>query len=35
LLHKAWEKRMAEVAATPDLREARIPVRMPDGVFAR
>jgi hypothetical protein len=35
LLHEAWEKRMAEVAATPDLREARIPVRMPDGVFAR
>jgi len=35
LLHQAWEKRMAEVAATPDLREARIPVRMPDGVFAR
>jgi hypothetical protein len=26
---------MAEVAATPDLHEARIPVRMPDGVFAR
>ena len=35
LLHQAWEKRMAEVAVTPDLREARIPVRMPDGVFAR
>lgn len=35
LLHEAWEKRMAEVTATPDLREARIPVRMPDGVFAR
>jgi hypothetical protein len=35
LLHEAWGKRMAEVAATPDLREARIPVRMPDGVFAR
>jgi hypothetical protein len=35
LLYEAWEKRMAEVAATPDLHEARIPVRMPDGVFAR
>lgn len=35
LLHETWEKRMAEVAITPDLREARIPVRMPDGVFAR
>lgn len=35
LLYDAWEKRMAEVAATPDLQEARIPVRMPDGVYAR
>jgi hypothetical protein len=35
LLYDAWEKRMAEVATTPDLREARIPVSMPDGVFAR
>ena len=35
LLYEAWEKRMTEVAASPDLHEARIPVRMPDGVFAR
>lgn len=35
LLYDAWEKRIAEVAATPDLQEARIPVRMPDGVYAR
>lgn len=35
LLYQAWEKRMAEVAAAPDLQEARIPVRMPDGVYAR
>jgi hypothetical protein len=35
LLYEAWEKRMAEVAATPDPHDARIPVRMPDGVFAR